>query len=103
MASNCAVRIVWDDDTDTARMTCRACPDWRAAVRRPDTGRAARRATFTEALAVKDAHEDADLPATATFLTQTAPETPTRGDAGATLVQVDVLWSRLHDWPVILR
>ena len=103
MASNCAVRIVWDDATDTVRMTCRACPDWRAAVRRPDTGRAARRATFTEALAVKDAHEDAALPASAAFLTHAAPETPTQVDTPAVPVHVDMLWARLHDWPVILR
>lgn len=103
MPSSCAVRIVWDDATDTVRMTCRACPDWRAAVRRPDTGRDARRATFAEALAVKDAHEDTGLPASATFLTRAVPETPTRVDTPAVPVQVDVLWARLHDWPVILR
>ncbi len=103
MTATCAVRLAWDDATDTVRLTCRACPDWRAAVRRPDTGRAARRATFTEALAVKDAHEDAALPATVTFLTRTADETPTQVDTPAVPQRVDVLWARLHDWPVILR
>ena len=103
MSPGCAVRLMWDDATDTVRMTCRACPDWRAAVRRPDTGRAARRATFGEALAVKDAHEDAGLPATATFLTRTQPETPTVVDTPAVPVVVDALWAQLHDWPVILR
>lgn len=103
MSGGCAVRLAWDDATDTVRLTCRACPDWRAAVRRPDTGRAARRATFTEALAVKDAHEDASLPASATFLARDASETPTRVETPAVPVVVDVLWSQLHDWPVILR
>lgn len=103
MASDCAVRLVWDDATDTVRMTCRACPDWRAAVRRPDTGRAARRATFAEALAVRDAHEDAGLPPTRSFLTRHADETPTVVDTVGIPIHVDALWSALHDWPVILR
>ena len=103
MSGGCAVRIVWDDTTDTVRLTCRACPDWRAAIRRPDTGRAARRATFREALAVKDAHEDATLPPSATFVTRTVDETPTVVDTPAVPVQVDSLWAQLHDWPVILR
>lgn len=103
MSADCAVRIMWDDATDTVRLTCRACPEWRAAIRRPDVDRTSRRSTFREALAVRDAHEDPALPTTATFLARTATETPTVVDAPAVPVRVDVLWRNLHDWPVILR
>ncbi len=91
------VRIEWDRDGGTVRLTCLTCPTWKAAVHRPETGPAANRATFTEVMAIKDAHEARSL------VPGDPGETATAVDRPASHLEMDVLYRALADWPVTIR
>lgn len=90
-----AVRVAWDRDGGTVRLTCLTCPTCRAAVHRPEQGPAANRATFREVMAVYAAHESANE-------VDLSGEVATRVDLPSPL-EADVLYQALADWPVTIR
>ena len=121
------VHLRWLPKSSTLALSCEACPAWSATVVRPQPLMEQRRATFAEAMAVKDAHEQTAPDAMAGPLRThgdrgpdpSAGEAPTRvaqrtagrvvvpaaaaGDVTtvddeAQLADGDELWARICDW-----